>query len=238
MPIVTLKSPFASFRGKASSPTGLTSLVAYPDGSAHFARKWVEPSNPRSLHQLAIRWCLATISTAFSTISSSRADAWRAAAVGVIRENAAGQHYELTGPSLYSLLNMYRLMHNQSLLYDPVPLTPPGNITSITNVTVAGGSVGITATHTLGASDNVYIRLTTALPGEACFARPSGYRTITNQFADSIVKYGASPKQWILPMEYFTIAVNDWIGVEILPLGPTYYPGRPVRDPSIVVYGP
>jgi len=210
-------------------------VVTYPIGSANYARAFVDPDNPESAHQILIRAYLTQAAQGFSALSSANADAWRAAAVGIIRKNTAGQDYELSGANLYSLINLYRLMDGQALTATPPALTAPGSITSITSVTKTGTDLVIVAAHTLAATDFTFVRVTAPLSGSARLARPNDYRTFTATFAASIVPYAATPQTYTLPEDVLSIIATDYVGVELLPLGPTYYPGVARRDPSMLV---
>mgnify|MGYP006288888475 FL=1 len=238
MPIVTLQSPFDTFRGRSKGPSGYGGQVLYPVGQAHYSRGYVEPTNPESNQQTAIRALLAAAAQGFSALTETQADDWRDAAVGVTRKNAAGQDYDLSGANLYNLINLYHTMDGEALTATPPALTTPGNVTAVTTVTQATTNLTINCTHSLGATDLVYVRVTRALSGAARNARTNEFRTITTDFADSIVAQAASPQAIVLPMEEFTLAVGDYIGVELLPIGPTYYPGVAFREVNIEITSP
>lgn len=235
-PIVTYVPPFDTFRGVVRSTGSLEGQVTYPVGGANYSRAFVQPANPQSDHQVDIRALMTTVAQGFSALTETQADAWRAAAVGIYRTNPAGQTYELSGANLYALINLYRLMDDQSLLAAPPALTAPGAITDITDVKVNGTDLDIHCTHALGvATDFILVRMTKALTGPARNARPNEYRVPTVDFDDSIVAASASPQTIALTGNTLGTLVDDYVGVELLPLGPTYWPGTAHRDKNIQV---
>ena len=236
MPIVTYTAPFDTFRGVVRSPGTLNGQVTYPVGGANYSRTFVEPANPQSNHQVAIRALLATAAQGFSALTEVQADVWRAAAVGITRQNAAGQTYELSGANLYALINMYRTMDGEALVAAPPALTAPGAITDITFAKTSGTELDVTFTHALNvATDFVLIRSTALLAGAARNARPNEYRIGVPDIEDAIVISSASPQTVSLAGYLLAHDVDDHIGVEVLPLGPTYYPGTAHRDKNIKV---
>ena len=236
MPIVTYTAPFDTFRGIVRSPGTLNGQVTYPVGGANFSRTFVQPANPQSDHQVAIRALLATVAQGFSALTEVQADAWRAAAVGVTRQNAAGQTYDLSGANLYALINMYRTMDGEALVAAPPALTAPGAITDITTVETAGTNLQLIITHSLNvATDFILCRSTAALPGAARNARANEYRIGTTALADAIVISSASPQTISLASYELAHTVGEYIGIELLPIGPTYYPGTAHRDKNEIV---
>ncbi len=236
MAIFTLIAPFDQFHGKVTGPSGSGGVVVWSVGQANYSRAFVTPSNPESDLQVAIRGFLAASSQGFSATSAAEAAGWNAAAVGVIRQNALGQDYELSGAGLYSLINTYRQMDGQALLDVAPLLTAPGAITGITSVQTDGTDIEVVFTHTLDTpSDLIFIRFTQDLGGDARQARSNEFRTITALFTTSIVASSVSPQTVTVQMDNFVVAGASNIGVEILPLGDTYFPGVPRSDKNIVV---
>jgi hypothetical protein len=236
MPIVTYISPFDTFRGVVRGEGGLSGQVTYPVGGANYARAFVQPTNPESTLQVLIRAFMTQTAQGFSALSEAQADAWRAAAVGLERKNAAGQYYELSGANLYALINLYRLMDGQALLAAPPALTAPGAIVGITSVKSDTVDLEVTFTHTLTTTDDkVMVRVTQPLTGGARNARTNEYRCITADFTTSIVPATISPMAVSLPMANFSVLPTEYVGVEVLPLGITFYPGIVRRDKNILV---
>jgi len=236
MPIVTYVAPYSTFRGVVRSGGSLEGQVTYPVGGANYSRAWIEPANPESAHQVAIRALLTAAAQGFADLTEAQADAWRAAASGVFRTNPAGQVYELSGANLYALINLYRTMDGEALTATPPALTAPGAITAVTDVKASGTSVSIVCTHSLAtATDFILARITSALTGAARNARPSDYRVCTVAYADSIVAAAASPQTIALTNTTLGTAEDDYVGVELLPLGPTYWPGVARRERNIQV---
>ena len=238
MAIVTYVAPFETVRGKIGGIGGGSGLVTYPIGSTNIARAFVEPANPESTSQIAIRALMTAAAQGYSALSAANAAAWVAAAVGVIRQNAAGQDYELSGANLYALINLYRTMDGQALLAAPPALTAPGAITSLTSAKTDEADLELTFAHTLDvATDFVYVRMTNELGGTARQARVNEYRSLGDSFASSIVIAGASPQEETFGLaDGFDIHSTEQVGIEILPIGPTYYPGV-VRRFSNVTLG-
>jgi hypothetical protein len=239
MAIVTYVAPYSTYRGAVRSAGSLEGQVTYPIGGANYSRAFVQPANPQSDHQVAIRALMTTVSQGFAALTEVEADAWRAAAVGVTRQNPAGQTYELSGANLYALINLYRLMDGEELLDAPPALTAPGAITDITDIEADVDGISIDVTHALGvATDFILCRVTAPLPSAARNARPNEYRCPTTALADSIVAAAASPQTINLGSNTVGILADDYVGVELLPLGPTYWPGVAHRDRNIIVSTP
>jgi len=236
MPIVTYVAPYSTFRGVVRSGGSLGGQVTYPVGRANYSRAWVQPANPESAHQVTIRALLAAAAQGYAALTEAQADAWRAAASGIYRTNAAGQTYELSGAHLYAMINLYRTMHAQSPTTTPPALTAPGAITSVYAVTVTGTTLIVRCTHALHLSvDWIFARVTAPLGGAARNARPSDYRVSTPTYAASYDLADVSPLAISLIGTNLGVTVGDYIGVDLLPLGPTYYPGVARREPNILV---
>ena len=228
--------PYVTYRGTIRSPGPLYGQVAYPLGSLTYSRTWVNPANPQSPHQVYVRALLTAAAQGYAALSRPNADAWRRAATGLYRTNAAGQTHKLTAPNLYTLINMYRMMDTQAVTSTPPVLTWPGAITSIDRVTVLSTSLTVYCTHSLADSaDAIFVRVTAPLGGPARKARPNDYRVPTPYYTQSIVPASLSPQVIALGGVTLGIYPGHYIGVDLLPLGPTYWPGVRRRRPSILV---
>src|SRR5512139_3273232 len=82
---------------------GLT--VTYPSRSGLIRRSWVVPANPRSADQLVQRGYLASIASAYDSLSEDEQDAWIAAAAQEQSKATLGQSGPLTGLQLFVKLN-------------------------------------------------------------------------------------------------------------------------------------
>ena len=236
MPIVTYQSPFATFRGLVRGASGSGGQVTYPVGEANYSRAFAIPANPESDHQVLMRAYLGQASQGYSALSEIQANAWRVAAADESRKNAAGQEYDLSGANLYALINAYRLMDGQALTATPPALTAPGAVTSIGVVDSDTSDLNMVIVHTCTAAvDFFFVRVTTPLTGGARNARTNEYRTVTNAYASSIIPVEATPMDLTLALEQFVITADDYIGVEVLPIGPTYYPGIARREANLQV---
>lgn len=135
MPIITLASPFASYRGVTDYPH-IYGQVAYPFGGRMFARNWVQPANPQSSIQTSVRSYAALASQAWQTIGAVDKAAWELMAVTASPEiDRDGQAYYLTGQQHYLRCQMYRQLAGLAILDTApaysIPLTPGIDTASI-----------------------------------------------------------------------------------------------------------
>jgi hypothetical protein len=237
MPKITLTAPIAKFHGTIGDTASGAGTVAYSIGAAMYGRRWTVPTNPDSLHQVAVRAYMAAAAQALKGLSAVNVADWKAKYPTVLRRNILGAQYSMSWANSFCLVNAYRQIDGQAIVTTAPTKVLPGVITGITSATINGSDIEIIVTHTLNTGDFLFARLTPPLPGAARKARVGDYRTITNSMADSIVVKGPSPQTLTLAMEQFSLIADDYIGVEIKPLSPMYYPGNAFFHPSTKVLG-
>ncbi len=114
MAIITLKSPFASFRGTTDYPHA-NGLVVYPVQNRHFARAFTPPLNPDTVMQGIVRAHLTAIAQAWQVVSDVNATTWDVLAAAMSpRIDDDGFEYDLNGQQAYVIVNMYRLLAGQA----------------------------------------------------------------------------------------------------------------------------
>lgn len=234
MALISLQMPFARFHGKARTPGTPGGQVVFQNGNVGISRALVSPAQPQSAHQVAIRSLLSTAAAGFSALSAANAASWNAAAAEYNRTNVLGAQYNLSGIALYCLINQYRQMDGQALQATPPTVAHPASPSGIVSAVVSGSDLVVTVTPG-GGSGSLYVQVTDPLSGAARLARPNEYRTISDDFADSFQALSASPQPVSLPMEQFTIAATDYIGVRVIQLNSDYYPSVEFVDRSVLV---
>jgi len=112
--IITLKSPFSSYRGTTSFPHP-DGQVVYPIGNRTFSRAYVHPDNPDTPLQSILRAHLTAISQAWQTVSNVNAAGW--ATLGLAMSPVTdpdGLDYNLVAQNAYTSINMYRLLDGEA----------------------------------------------------------------------------------------------------------------------------
>ena len=237
MAIVTLQSPFDTFRGTTRSPSGAAGPVLFPRGQAHYARSHLVPLNQQTTGQVLIRSYLTSVAQAYSSLTASRVEAWADASDGLYLTNPAGQRYPLTGPGLFKQINLYRLIRGLSVVEDPPTITPPGHVTGIQSAISGPGLIAITVQHTVSSGDWLLFRLTAPLTGQAQLAQPSAYRYITTDWSACFASVVGSPTNHLMADQAFDLANGDRIGIEVLPLSSAFFPGVRYRERNFPVTG-
>ncbi len=114
MPNVTLKSPYATYRGNTDYPHA-NGQVVYPVGNRHFARAFTLPTNPDSPMQVIVRANLTAMAQAWQVISDVDAAGWDVLGAAMSPKlDPDGLEYDLTGQMAYTMINTYRLLDAQA----------------------------------------------------------------------------------------------------------------------------
>lgn len=231
---VSFQMPIAKYHGRAKSQGGSGGIVLWTVGDAAYGRSFVNPAQPDAVHQTQIRAYLASAAGGYKALSAAQAAAWVVQAALIDRTNPVGGKYTLSGIAYYCMVNQFRQMDGQALT--PTALAPasPAPITGVTSATVNGANLDVVVTYT-SLPAFLVVRVTPDLGSAVRQARPNEYRFLSDSIASSIVAGTASPQTISVPIEYFTVAAAEHIGVEVLTLTNNYQPGTPFREKNVLV---
>lgn len=226
---ITLQQPFLTARGRDSPIAG---NVLYPVDGRMFSRKFVQPGNPNSLAQQAVRNNLTAASQAYSDISGSENDAWAALSAALPRVDKDGLNYDIGAKAMYVAVNSLRLLDGQAVENAAPPAITqlaPSDITSVEFTAGAPDVVDVTFPH---ANDDGFflLELTRPLPGVRRQPRDSDLVIPTADLSAGIVAQAASPQvvSMDLPDMRFALAIGDRIGVRITAVSPGYIKGQSI----------
>jgi len=228
--LIKCSAPVESFRGKLG---GLDGIVGYPVGGRMFGRNMVVPANPNTTMQQLVRGYLAAGAVAFQSVTKIEKADWESLAENVILADKYGQKFTPSAIQLYQRVNMYRQLDGQAITdtapaYDIQPAA-----TSVAG-TIAAGDLQIDITHSNTPADVIFaVRVTDTLPSAVRNARENELRYIDASPADCIAPGGVSPQSVTMDMDNFTVAIGDYIGVEIVSLSDAYLPGGTLFDSSM-----
>lgn len=150
-------------------------------------RSRVTPTNPRSSRQLDVRAILASLSTAWASLTANQAAAWNDYAAGVALTNLFGE-YRMSGFNAYQRLNFFVVDTGGAANASPPVSAFLGNLSAFAAATGAGsGQVDVTWTEPTGAtsSDFVDVWRTAAMPNANRAAQESDFRHLAYEPADA-----------------------------------------------------
>ena len=231
MALITLLSPYSSVRGKTG---GLGAPVAYPSGGRNFIRTLVNPDNPQTTPQTAIRAVMTLASQAYSSTTSAERLAWQTLNLGLTRKDANGSAYEQTTKGIYCAVNIYRQMDQQAITdVAPAIVTAPATgVVTGAEINIAGTTLSITLVS--NQTDGFFFfRKTDALPGLARQARDGDYKSIDDFFKDAIVPSPGDGTQVIVFQVddiRFPVSDGDRCGFEVTSISAGYVRGQITRS--------
>lgn len=231
MPLVTLKSPYESWRGKSGD------TVAYPILNRMFAREFVNPTNPDGANQQTVRSYLAQSAVAFQSLTPSEKNAWANLGSQMSRTDPNGNSYSLSAIQAYCAVNAYRLLDGQSTT-DTAPTFTNPLAATIDDVEITSPNIVVGLSNTVSGI-LYYVQISPPLPGETrqAYARDlSSFSAAPNQ-DDSIQDASGATLNVTIPESQlpFTVAGGDRIGVRVLSLSADYVPGQRSFTTSITV---
>lgn len=214
--------------GKVLGPAGGSGLVfMYNHNCGNVFRTWVLPDNPESSNQQAVRNYLAQCAVAYKGLSAARAAAWTAMAITINRTNVLGLTYQLTGITLYTMLNFYRLLNAQALEPDVPAIVKPLKPVGITSVVLTSSVLLTIIADFTGNADGYFglLNVSDILPGQARQARSNDCRLLDPTLASNVVAVSTNSVTFAIAVTdgYFTAA--DRIGIELMALSDEYVPG-------------
>lgn len=231
MPIVQLKSPYETWRGKSGD------TVAYPIAGRMFAREFVNPSNPDDANQQSVRSNLATVAVAFQSLTPAEKSAWANLGAQMNRTDANGDSYTLSAVQAYVSVNTLRLLDGQAGT-DTAPSFTTALAPTIDDVEITAPNIAIGLSNTVSGI-LYYARISAPLPGET---RNAYLRDLTSFSAapnqdDSIQDASGTTHSLQIPTSQlpFSLSGGDRIGVQVTAISADYVPGQKAFTQSITV---
>lgn len=121
-----------------------------------YRRTRATPVNPNSSYQTSARGRLATNAAAWRDLSQSQREGWATLGESMLRTDALGQSYNLTGLQAYESVNNNRLIVGQAVVANaPALATPDAMLTVAVSATAAAVSVTFTPTP-IGAAEYLF----------------------------------------------------------------------------------
>ena len=115
------------------------------------------PVQPRTSYQTAVRTRQATSAAAWRALTSSQRIGWADLGAQIIRTDALGQTYTLTGLQAFASLNNNLAAAGDVRITDPPSLIEPDSILTLTpTITPSAFSVAFTPTP-LGTGERIYL---------------------------------------------------------------------------------
>lgn len=115
------------------------------------------PVNPNSSFQSQMRARFGDCAQAWRLLTDAQRAGWTDLAKQIIRTDALGQTYDLTGLQCYSMVNLNNLDAGESVVSDAPVLTSPVGLLTAT-ITTTGGTLSYAYTATpLSASNRLFI---------------------------------------------------------------------------------
>lgn len=226
MSIVTLVSPFSTYRGRTGAVGG---QVLYPIGQRTIGRGFVQPANPDTSAQIQARALFSQASQAYSSLSAAEVAAWQTLADALPRTDPDGLPYSPTAKGTYVSVNFWRLADAQAISdVAPAAVTQLA-ATAVTGVDLNTGGATTDFTWTHANDDGRFVLLgSAALPGEVRRARRTDIRVISRPFAPAINAESASPQTATINTTQivFPWVSGDRVAVRILSLSDAYLPGQ------------
>jgi hypothetical protein len=231
MAIHRLTLPFAQLRGtmhNAQRRQGLTLSDHATQGLN--SRRYCPHQRPATDAQLRVRTAIAAAAKAWAALPSATADAWRALAAQLTRNNSLGYTYRLTGIAVWNQVQLYRQLDGlaiSSAVPNAADVPPP-----VSWVIQLSFSLGILSVIAAAAAivDPCYalLRITSSSTNQARRRQPGELRIPTANTALSIVKACSNCWIWDLAPNTVSLAENEFVGVEFVPMSPAYLP-RPAQ---------
>lgn len=237
MPKIALQQPFAKFHGAARTTGAPGGQVLWSDGDANYSRSLVTPTNPKTAIQLAVRGIRNHISQQFQTLTPAERDAWETLGVDTERSNMVGAPYKLSAMAAFGMVNYYRLASGETITKVAPDRSGIASVSAVTSVTILATTLSVTIAHTVtDPPSSVQVRLTRPLASPVRRARKNEFRyahatTLPQNFSGM----GDSPMVFTITATQLGISIDDYIGVEVLPISAQYVPGVAFRLPSIQV---
>lgn len=223
-------APFDAVSGKVGGNEG---VVGYLIRGRQVGRDMVRPTNPDTSPQQNIRTIFSSISNQYKSISGAQETDWSNLADNFTLIDPLGAEYKPYTNNAYMLVNLYRQLDAQAITDVAPAFSARPAVTSIDQAEVVGGNLQITISHNLttgGGADLVFVRVTPSLGSARRKARQNEYRILTDPTNESITAATASPQTVVLAMDNFTLAAEEYLGIEVRTLSSVYVPGGVLRD--------
>lgn len=222
--LATLQQPVASLRGRNGE------IVFYPVRDRQFIRTFVQPNNPDSEAQAAIRAYTTAASQAYNLLDETEILAWELFAANFVQNDRNGNSYTLNGKSAYVKVNVWRQMAGQAIT-DVAPTYGTGAaLTSIVDIGISGTDLEIQWTGTpVAAGQFLRLELTANLGSFARKPRPNDYRIAVFPFSGAFAARGAAGSGTITIATAslrLPIAVGNIVGVRVTPFNASYLAGN------------
>lgn len=228
MGLFRLNPAIDALAGKILGPTGGSGLVFMHNlNCGNVFRTWVMPDNPQTPLQSSMRNYLAQCAVAYKGINAAQAALWTATAIQINRTNKLGLTYQLTGITLFTMVNFYRLMNAQSLELDIPEIVKPLKPVGITTVILTTSVLLTVVADYTGNADSYFglLNVSAILPGEARQARPNDCRLLDPTIANNIIQVSTNVVTWPIEVTDGAFTAGDRIGLEMMTLSDEYVPG-------------
>lgn len=228
MALITLVSPFATFRGRDSVVGG---GVLFPRGLRSIRRTFVQPANPNTTFQQTVRSALTQASQGFSSLADGDLAGWESLSAALPRTDANGNSFNLQPKAWYVSVNTFRILDLQAITDVAPAATTEAAITSFDSVTRVGGPPEDQSNLIFSHANSgalFLIEATAVLPGTRRQPRDTDFRAWADTFAAIIIPDTASPQTYGQPdaSSRFIYAVGDRVGFRITSLSSGYVLGQ------------
>lgn len=224
--LATLQQPVASLRGRNGE------IVFYPVRDRQFVRTFVQPGNPDSAAQAAIRAYTTAASQAYNLLDETELLAWELYSNNFTQNDRNGNPYTLYGKSAYVKLNVWRQMAGQAITDTPPTYATGAALTGITSVGINSTTLEILAAGTaVAAGQFVRLELTANLGSFARKPRANDYRIALLPFADAFFARGSTGT---ISIEAATtdlrlpIAIGNIVGCRLTPFTADWQAGNSI----------
>lgn len=233
-----LAFPITDLKGKAGT---VGSVVATGWRGLNIFRKYVQPYNPATNEQAAIRNIFSACSKAYNTMSKSQKNDWdEYAALYPIRQY--GKDVVLPANSVFNRINSYRMINGQAISLNPPNSICDFAIRDVTNANydVEPDTLNLIITHSASVITNklLLVKITSGRNNNIVKIPSGDYRCIKGVNTNSIVALLSSGSTYSFTSPVYSPEPGQYIGISILPLSATYSPGTEFRTVSEVVATP
>lgn len=223
--LVRYQAPIAEIRGKQGNAPGGDIVHSVAKGGRSILRTGFRPANPNTAPQQYARNLLNTLSNNYQALTANEAAAWRTLANQWQETDALGRTYKLDAMAMHNKVNTHRILSGGAYtkvapaLRAPLPPLTLDSLSVVTideEITVAGTS-GNAANSTLAR-----VRITPSLGSPVRFAQEGELRFLTDvpqYYAQTV----ANAFSCLIPLTRFSVAIGDYIGVEVQFVDATTY---------------
>lgn len=210
-------------------------IVNMPTAGRNLIRNYLIPNNPDTAPQSVIRGRLTLASEAASAITTTQKNGWKSLAANITRNGRLALNYTLNWIQAYNMVNILRLNDSQAQVATAPAWESKPPATSLT-VGISSTNVVVTITHAISAATGFFaVRVSRPLPSAVYDGTLGDVRYIATDTATCIVPIAASPQAVTMAMNNFTLAVGNFVAVEVLTLSVDYVPSSRLFIPNKLI---